>query len=273
MNADELQNELKTVGVRKRYIVISEDILCDKNLTDTEKLVYARISAFEEYFESAEQCGEFLGKSERSVKDARRKLERLGYIVCIKNDGRGKTYATQTHEKSKPRHTKKCNSTTRKNVPIDKSLEERIEIKEKEKEKEKETAPVSEQETAKKPKTATETLYKSADLHDFHLFVCDLFGKNPDRIALTDKRKRKLRLRLKELGEERLKQAYIAVSKSAWHRGDNPSGWSIDNKDVYWLVENAERAEEWANKAEDKKRNFNDENVSLQDLREMGLWQ
>ena len=67
---------------------------------------------------------------------------------------------------------------------------------------------------------------------------------------MTDKRKRKLRLRLKELGMERLKQAYIAVSKSAWHRGDNPSGWSIDNKDVYWLVENAERAEEWANKYE-----------------------
>ena len=120
----------------------------------------------------------------------------------------------------------------------------------------------------------TTSLSSSAsELRQFHLFICELFGKNPDRIALTDKRKRKLKLRLKELGEERLKQAYIAISKSAWHRGDNPSGWSIDNKDVYWLVENAERAEEWANKAEDKKRNFNDENVSLQDLREMGLWQ
>ena len=273
MNADELQNELETVGTRKKFIVISESILCDKNLTDTEKLVYARMSAFEEYFESAEACGEFLGKSERSVKDARRKLEKLGYIVCIKNDGRGKTYATQTHEKSKTRHTKKCNSKIRKNVPIEESLEERIEIKEKEKEKEKETAPVSGQEIAKKPKTATETLYKSTDLHDFHLFVCDLFGKNPKRISLdADDRRRKLKLRLKELGIERLKQAYIAISKSAWHRGDNPSGWSIDD-DVYWLIKNAGRAEKWANKAEDKRPDFDNDDISLQYLRERGLWQ
>lgn len=250
MNADELQSELKTVGVRKRYIVISEDVLCDKNLTDTEKLVYARISAFEEYFESAEACGEFLGKSERSVKDARRKLERLGYIVCIKNDGRGKTYATQTHEKSKPRHTKKCNSTARKNVPIEENIEESLEESIEYVGKVRKTVPVSGQDIVKKPRAVAETLYKSADLHHIHLFICDLFGKNPDRIALTDKRKRKLKKRLEELGEERLKQAYIAISKSPWHRGDNPSGWSIDNKDLYWLVENAERTEEWANKYE-----------------------
>lgn len=97
----------------------------------------------------------------------------------------------------------------------------------------------------------TTSLSSSAsELRRLHLFICDLFGKNPDRIALTDKRKRKLKKRLEELGEERLKQAYIAISKSPWHRGDNPSGWSIDNKDLYWLVENAERTEEWANKYE-----------------------
>lgn len=97
----------------------------------------------------------------------------------------------------------------------------------------------------------TTSLSSSAsELRHLHLFICDLFGKNPDRIALTDKRKRKLKKRLEELGEERLKQAYIAISKSPWHRGDNPSGWSIDNKDLYWLVENAERTEEWANKYE-----------------------
>lgn len=97
----------------------------------------------------------------------------------------------------------------------------------------------------------TTSLSSSAsELRRLHLFICDLFGKNPDRIALTDKRKRKLKKRLEELGEERLKQAYIAISKSPWHRGDNPSCWSIDNKDLYWLVENAERTEEWANKYE-----------------------
>lgn len=120
----------------------------------------------------------------------------------------------------------------------------------------------------------TTSLSSSAsELRQLHLFICDLFGKNPDKIALTDKRKRHLRARIKQLGSaERLKQAYIAISKSPFHMGENKSGWRAD-RDVYWLAEHPEKAEEWANRAEDKTPDFNDENISLQDLREMGLWQ
>ena len=58
-----------------------------------------------------------------------------------------------------------------------------------------------------------------------------------------------MKLRLRELGDERLKQAFTAVSNSKFHRGDNDRGWRVDT-DPYWLLANYERAEQWADKFE-----------------------
>lgn len=80
----------------------------------------------------------------------------------------------------------------------------------------------------------------------FHVWVCELFEKDPNRFKLSKQRREKLRLRLKELGEERLKTAFTAISKSEFHRGNNDRGWKIDT-DPYWLVANYERAEKWSN--------------------------
>lgn len=79
---------------KRRVVVIREDILSDKRLTFADKIIYARISAFENYFESAETCAELLGASVSTVQKAKAKLEDLGYITCIKNTGRGKVYRT-----------------------------------------------------------------------------------------------------------------------------------------------------------------------------------
>ena len=75
-----------------RFIILHREILTCKELTDTDRIVYARICTFDIYFESAEACAEFLGKTERAVQDSKRKLERLGFIECIENTGRGKKY-------------------------------------------------------------------------------------------------------------------------------------------------------------------------------------
>lgn len=75
-----------------RFIILHREILTCKELTDTDRIVYARICTFDIYFESAESCAEFLGKTERAVQDSKRKLERLGFIECIENTGRGKKY-------------------------------------------------------------------------------------------------------------------------------------------------------------------------------------
>ena len=77
---------------RRRFVVIREELLSDARLTVSERLVCARISAFEEYFESADECAKLLGISASTVQKAKAKLERLGYIICLADTGRGKTY-------------------------------------------------------------------------------------------------------------------------------------------------------------------------------------
>ena len=201
------------------------------------------------------------GLTDRQVKRALNHLVELGYIE-MKN-----TYIKGTQVKCRHYRLLVNNETSKSD--FDKMSES-------------ETDKMSESETDKMSESLTNNIEhniersnirNSDELLALHLFICDLFHKNPDRIALTDKRKRHLRARIKQLGSaERLRQAYIAISKSPFHMGENKSGWRAD-RDVYWLAEHPEKAEEWANRAEDKTPDFNDENISLQDLREMGLWE
>jgi hypothetical protein len=75
-----------------KFVIIRFDILTDKNLTASEKLVYARICGFKKYFESKEVCSEMLGVSKNTVIKAKQKLLKLGYIRELGNTGRGKIY-------------------------------------------------------------------------------------------------------------------------------------------------------------------------------------
>ena len=77
-----------------KFVILTQDILADKELTLAEKFVLARISGFETFYESNEATGELLGISPRTVKTAKQTLERLGYIRVIANNGHGKKYAT-----------------------------------------------------------------------------------------------------------------------------------------------------------------------------------
>lgn len=74
------------------YVVMTQEILCRKDLSTAAKLVFARMSGFEEFFESSKKTGEILGKSEETIKKAKQELERAGLIRCTKNTGRGKAY-------------------------------------------------------------------------------------------------------------------------------------------------------------------------------------
>ena len=78
----------------ERYVILSQSILEDPNLTPNEKLILARYSGFKgEIFESPEKTSELLGMSLITFKRHRIDLEKKGYIQCIKNDGHGKKYA------------------------------------------------------------------------------------------------------------------------------------------------------------------------------------
>ena len=87
---------------KRRIIVMNEDVLYEKELTLAEKCVYARIAGFEEYFESADECAELLGISVSTVQKAKSKLEKLGYITCIRNTGRGKAYRAVLDRQCEP---------------------------------------------------------------------------------------------------------------------------------------------------------------------------
>lgn len=75
-----------------RYIIVRFDVLQSKELTPSEKLVYARICSFKRYFESKEECSEVLGVSKDTIVKAKQKLLRLGFIKELSNTGRGKIY-------------------------------------------------------------------------------------------------------------------------------------------------------------------------------------
>lgn len=98
------------------YAILTQRILGDKNLNHTDKIVLARISGFEKFFESAKATADFCGMTERQVADAKRKLEKLGYIQCVENTGRGKAYRTAPNYLWQGRPTEKRISDLRQNV-------------------------------------------------------------------------------------------------------------------------------------------------------------
>jgi len=69
------------------------------------------------------------------------------------------------------------------------------------------------------------------------------FGKNPNQYKLSDARKKKLKVRLNDAGEEMLLQAVDNLSESEFHRGDNDRGWEAD---LDFLIKSYEQVEKWA---------------------------
>lgn len=78
--------------VTHRLIVFPEVMLHDKRLHLVDMVVYARMSQFDEYYESKDNLAEYVGKSVDVVVRSKQRLEKLGYIKCVKNDGHGKRY-------------------------------------------------------------------------------------------------------------------------------------------------------------------------------------
>jgi len=76
----------------RRYVILTQDILEDNRTTLAEKIVLARISGFEIFFESADETAEKLNISVDKVRKAKQNLAKLGLITEITDTGRGKQY-------------------------------------------------------------------------------------------------------------------------------------------------------------------------------------
>lgn len=110
----------------RKWLVIPMSIMADKRLSLADKVIYGRAFFFDEFFESKEHTAELLGISPNQVKISKRKLETLGLLQCIRNDGRGKRYvAILTQQgrgsKSDPQRIKKCPSENQNLTPENKA--------------------------------------------------------------------------------------------------------------------------------------------------------
>lgn len=76
----------------RHYVILTQEILEDDRMTITEKLVLARISGFDIFFESAEETAEKIHVHPDRVRKAKQHLTKLGLIEEINNTGRGKQY-------------------------------------------------------------------------------------------------------------------------------------------------------------------------------------
>ena len=115
----------------QRFIVTRQSVFLDKRLTPTERNIYARICTFEQFFESSQTTAESFGIKPDTVKKAKAKLEKLGYIACVKNTGRGKVYepvfdskevheALQSRTNMLDRRAQTCTSDVHEYTPIEK---------------------------------------------------------------------------------------------------------------------------------------------------------
>lgn len=94
-----------------------------------------------------------------------------------------------------------------------------------------------------KNKNKNKNTYKSNDLvktQSVYDFYVQTFNKNPNTYKLTDSRKTKLKVRLKDAGEEMLRQAIENVYNSPFHNGDNPRGWKAN---LDWIIKSYEQVE------------------------------
>ena len=113
-------------SLERKWLVIPMSIMADKRLSLADKVIYGRAFFFDEFFESKENTAELLGVSPNQVKISKRKLEALGLLQCVRNDGRGKRYVavlTQQGRRSKsdPQKVKICPSENQNLTPENKA--------------------------------------------------------------------------------------------------------------------------------------------------------
>ena len=79
----------------KRFIAIPMTVMMNKELTLADKVVFGRAFGFEFLFESPTQTASILGISPSQVRSSKRKLEKMGLLICTEETFFGKKYQAQ----------------------------------------------------------------------------------------------------------------------------------------------------------------------------------
>ncbi len=96
-----------------------------------------------------------------------------------------------------------------------------------------------------KNKTLVETPEQVREIYDHYLQV---FDKNETTYKLTDKRKLKIKARLRDSSKQMILEAIDRVGASEWHRGDNDRGWKADLDFIIRTYEQVEKLSQMAPK-------------------------
>lgn len=113
MDEFQQQRNKEQDALERKFLVIPFSVLADERLTPIDKLTYGRALFFEQFFEAPSRTAKILGCSENQIKISKRKLETLGFIKCVSNDGRGKTYIATVNFQQQGRVSKSDTQTIR----------------------------------------------------------------------------------------------------------------------------------------------------------------
>lgn len=152
MDEFQQQRNKEQDALERKFLVIPFSVLADERLTPIDKLTYGRALFFEQFFEAPSRTAKILGCSENQIKISRRKLETLGFLKCISNDGRGKTYIATVNFNQQGRVSKSDTQTIRncpsenQNLTTENKAENKAENSSKDKSFEEAPAPTDESE-------------------------------------------------------------------------------------------------------------------------------
>lgn len=92
-----------------------------------------------------------------------------------------------------------------------------------------------------KKENSTNVLVETQSVYDHYL---EAFKQTSGRYKLTDKRRLKLKARLRDAGKDMLLSAIDNTAASDWHMGDNDRGWRAD---LDYIIRSYEQVERLAN--------------------------
>ena len=106
------------------------------------------------------------------------------------------------------------------------------------------TAARQQTDTIQEERIKNKEINSNVEVQRTYDFFIEKFGKNPKTYKLTPARTAKIKARLKDAGEDMVRQAIEKTAASPFHQGDNERGWKAD---LDFIVGSYEKLERLAN--------------------------
>lgn len=232
---------------QKQYtgVWIPAHVMEDKDITTTEKLLYAEIASFKHCYANNSHFAKRLGIANRSVQRCLTNLDQAGYIARF-DDEKKERYIVALRDEPMTQTSRGGDVDVMGGMTFQSPIDTNIDTI-----KNKDIQKISDDE-----KFNVDKLYRGW-LIEFVIGLAAwqnagaekrsaLLDAATKKTSLTQKRAQKLLLRQRELGVDRCVRAIKNLSNAGdFYRGNNDSKWTAS---IEWLFKSQEKTEEWANK-------------------------